>query len=176
MLAITEDKVYKTRLYSRTSDGWSKNGRRLKTAEWLIRADSANDAETMAVAYAVSKFGGEPLGYEAEVVKLISRDVLAEIPEVFSAKEIVAIEDRELAQRLVDASNKYASGDDDGDTDIEILEAEGAILHRLVVPLDETELGLTKNAVDQIEKFVSEQLGSPWSYSDAGLLGQDAAR
>lgn len=62
--------------------------------------------------------------------------------------------DRALAEALASAT------DED-----QMLEAENEILDRLDVSPDETELGLTENAVERIERFVSEQTGSEWTYA-----------
>lgn len=63
--------------------------------------------------------------------------------------------DTALAQALVSAT----------DSD-EMIGAENEILERLNVPLEETERGLTKNAVTQIEQFVSRETGKPWTYDE----------
>ena len=64
--------------------------------------------------------------------------------------------DTTLAQALVNATDEE-----------QMLEAEGAILDRLEVSGDETEQGLTRNAVEQIERFVSEHTGREWTYKDS---------
>lgn len=66
-------------------------------------------------------------------------------------------QDKALARDLIDA---VAARDDEWMQD-----CENVILERLNVSLDETEQGLTKNAVAQIETFVTKSLGYPWTYS-----------
>jgi hypothetical protein len=78
---------------------------------------------------------------------------------------------RTLALALVAAANAVAADSGDENDDVRLYEAEGAIIERLGIDGNDTEQGLTREAVERIEAFVTEALGRSWSYEDAGLLG-----
>lgn len=82
--------------------------------------------------------------------------------------------DATLAQALLDALK--GATDDESPDDTAIAEAESAICERLAISLDETELGLTRDAVERIEAFVSAHATgvTNWTYQDAGFLGVEA--
>lgn len=81
--------------------------------------------------------------------------------------------DRALAQALLDGIAAMHKTDDG---EVAMLEAEAAIIERLGISPDHTEQGLTRAAVERIEAFVSQALGEPWTYEDAGLLGVEGVQ
>lgn len=87
-------------------------------------------------------------------------------------RDLYGQRDRALAQALLDGIAAMHKTDDE----VEMLEAEGAIIERCSIPPDHTEQGLTRDAVERIEAFVSKALGEPWTYADAGLLGVEGVQ
>lgn len=106
--------------------------------------------------------------FDAEIQLLQRRNTLGSITGTLTDEQrdelgdLYRERDRVLAQTLADVVVSASP-----DADIEVAEAEGAICERLDIPLDDTELGLTTRAVERIEAFVSQSLGTPWTYSGA---------
>lgn len=117
-------------------------------------------------------------GYDWSGIRDSSQDAIKAMHEV--AREYVSdadfdalfglTSDARLAETLLAALDKV----DGTDGDIAALNAEAAILQRLGVPLDQTEQGLTRAAVGQIEEFVSAYVGRSWTFQGTGFLGADA--